>query len=328
MQRQVPLLNGSSRQIAAALQEEIRRMEGARPVARDDAPLSAGCAALDRLLPDGGLRRGWLTEWLGVEGGGAGTLALIAAREACLDGGALVVMDRGRRFYPPAAAALGIDLEATIVVRPQNLKDELWALDQALRCGGVAAVWAPLESVDDRTFRRLQLAAEEGGGVGFLVRPATLRNHPTWSDVQFWVEPKASGRHEPADGAGTVRSLEGPAWRSESGGLRPPLALSPASGRREPADGAGTVRSLEGPAWRSESGGLRPPLALASGAGSRRFRIEVARCRGGPAGGAVDVEFDEVTGALRPAVPYEETHPVLVAPSLADSAAHRRPTTA
>ena len=35
-----------------------------------------------------------------------------------------------------------------------------------LRCGGVAAVWASLESVDDRTFRRLQLAAEEGGALG------------------------------------------------------------------------------------------------------------------------------------------------------------------
>jgi protein ImuA len=298
MPRQVPLLNGSSRQIAAALQEEIRRMEGARPATRDDAPVSAGCAALDRLLPEGGLRRGWLTEWLGVEGGGAGTAALIAAREACLDGGALVVMDRGGRFYPPAAAALGIDLEATIVVRPQNLKDELWAWDQALRCGGVAAVWAPLESIDDRAFRRLQLAAEEGGALGFLVRPAALRHRPTWSDVQFLVEPKASGRREPADGAGPARSLNG--------------------------------STSESPSWRSESGGLRPPLALTTSVvmTSRRLRIEVTRCRGGRAGEAVEVEFDEVTGALRGAIPHEETHPVLVAPALADPAAHRRPTTA
>lgn len=254
-QPKLPLLQGSPRQIAAALQEEIRRLEGVRPAMYDHVPLSAGCAAIDQLLPEGGLRRGWLTEWLGIEGGGAGVLALIAARETCLDGGALVVMDRRQEFYPPAAAALGIDLETTVVVRPRTAQDELWALDQALRCGGVAAVWAPLDSVDERAFRRLQVASEEGGTLGFLVRPAARRGLPSWSDVQFWVEPR-------------------------------------------PSDGA------------------------------RRLHVEVARCRGGPSGGAAEVEFDEVTGALRGAGSHEKTHPLPVASSVADSAAHRRPTTA
>jgi hypothetical protein len=257
----IPLLDGSPQQIAAALREEIRRLEGVRPAMHDEAPVSAGCAAIDQLLPDGGLRRGWLTEWLGVEGGGAGTLALIAAREACLDGGAVVVMDQEQRFYPPAAAALGIDLETTIVVRPQSRQDELWTLDQALRCGGVAAVWAPLDSIDDRTFRRLQLAAEEGGALGLLVRPLKRRGRPSWSDVQFCIEPKV-----------------------------------------------GSTRQ--------------------GGSTARQLRVEVTRCRGRPAGGAVEVEFDDVTGALRGVGSYEEAHPLPVAPSLADSAAHRRPTTA
>ena len=123
----VPLLDGSPRRIAAALQEEIRRLEGGKSPMLEEAPTSAGCPAVDRLLPEGGLRRGWLSEWLGVEGGGAGVLALVAAREACLDGGALVILDRRRRFFPPAAAAMGIDLEAMVVVRPQNPQDELWA---------------------------------------------------------------------------------------------------------------------------------------------------------------------------------------------------------
>lgn len=290
MQRKVPLLKGSPQQIAAALQEEIRRLEDARPTARDEAPLSAGCWEIDRLLPERGLRRGWLVEWLGVEGGGAGTLALIAAREACLDGGAVVVMDRWRRFYPPAAAALGIDLETIIVVRPQHAQDELWALEQALRCRGVAAVWAPLETVDDRAFRRLQLAAEEGETLGLLVRSAHLRGQPTWSDVQFWVEPKVGS-----------------------------VCRTGSSSRES------TSRETEAPAESVP----RPDLAaIAPGAALRRFRIELTRCRGGPAQGAAEVEFDEVTGALRGASPHEETHPLPVASPLADPAAHRRPTTA
>jgi protein ImuA len=271
-------LGGSSQQIAAALQEEIRRLEGARPTTRDEVLLSAGCTAMDRLLPEGGLRRGWLTEWLGVEGGGAGTLALIAAREACLAGGVLVVMDRWRRFYPPAAAGLGIPLETMIVVRPQNAREELWALDQALRCGGVAAVWAPLENVADHAFRRLQLAAEAGGVLGLLVRPANLRGKPSWSDVQFWVEPR-------------------PTWGRHS--CLPNSATFDAAGRQECL-----------------------PHAF------RRFRIELTRCRGEAAGGSVEIEFDPTTGVLCGADSHDQTHPLPVAPAVADPAAPRRSTIA
>jgi protein ImuA len=289
----------------AALQEEIRRLESARPAARDDLLLSAGCAALDRLLPEGGLRRGWLTEWLGVEGGGAGTLALIAAREAARQGGALVVMDRWRRFYPPAAAGLGIDLETTIVIRPPSAKDELWALDQVLRCGGVAAVWAPLENVDDHAFRRLQLAAEAGGVLGLLVRPANVRGKPSWSDVQLWVEPQVGGRLA--------------AERSDAPGKKE----KPKAESRKPKS---TLVGFPLSAFRfSSHSALRTPHSAFP---FRRFRMEVTRCCGGTAGGSVEVEFDPTTGVLRGADSYEETHSVPVAPALADSAAPRRSTIA
>ena len=128
------------------------------------AIVSSCCEALDRLLPAGGFRRGTLVEWLSnSSGSGAGTLAMLVARQAALEGGAVVVMDRHHWFYPPAAAALGVDLEHVIIVRPDTARDEIWALDQSLRCPGVAAVWSSLgDQLDQRDFRRLQLAAEIG----------------------------------------------------------------------------------------------------------------------------------------------------------------------
>jgi hypothetical protein len=182
--------------LVQALREQVRRIEGSRRPEEDAAAFSSGAPPLDRLLPERGFVRGSLIEWLAEEeGGGAGTLALMAAREAALEGGAVVVMDRGRKshdfrygaFYPPAAAALGIDLESVIVIRAQNERDELWALDQALACRGVAAVWAPLERLDWRSFRRLQLAAESGGSLGLLLRPARVRGQPSWSHLQLLV---------------------------------------------------------------------------------------------------------------------------------------------
>ena len=187
-------MNGSEyvQKIVQTLGQQVRRLEGSRPAAAETL-VSTGSEALDWLLPGGGLSRGTLVEWLaGAAGGGAGSLALAAAGAACRDGGALVVMDRRRTFYPPAAAALGIDLQRMIVIRTESDADEYWALDQALRCGGVAAVLCQPEKLDGRAYRRMQLAVESSGCLGMLVRPAAVRGEPSWAQTRWLVEPLAS----------------------------------------------------------------------------------------------------------------------------------------
>ena len=175
-------------QVVTQLQTELRRWENARRPA-GAARASTGCPELDRLFPGGGVARGTLVEWLAQgAGGGAMWLALIAAREACQGHGPLVVIDSGGTFYPPAAVRAGIDPERLIVVRATMARDENWALDQALRSSGVGAVLCMTDRLKQRTARRLQLAAETSGGVGFLVRPAAVRGEPCWSEVRLLVE--------------------------------------------------------------------------------------------------------------------------------------------
>lgn len=173
------------------LADELRRFEAGRWKAGDEV-VSSGSATLDRLLPEGGLRRGALVEWLSAsQGSGAGTLALLAARQALAEGGVLVVVDRSGRFYPPAAAELGIALERMIVVRPAGEADHAWALDQVLRSRGVAAAWSVVDRADDHALRRWQLAAETSGVVGLLLRPAEARREPSWAELRLAVEPIA-----------------------------------------------------------------------------------------------------------------------------------------
>src|SRR3954468_6001450 len=170
-------------QLINGLRRQLARWEAAN-AAEDTTVFSCGAAAVDRLLPGGGLRHGMLVEWLagasGAVGGGAATLGLLSAREACREGGALVVIDRRQTFYPPAAAAWGIDLDRMIVVHPQNARDELWAMVQALRSPTVAAMLATIDRLDSRAFRRLQLAAQAGQTLGVLMRPAGVRGGPSW----------------------------------------------------------------------------------------------------------------------------------------------------
>ena len=195
----IPILqHAAPRELVQSLRQEIARLEGSRRPASGEA-VSSGCGPLDKLLPRQGFQRGTLVEWLVAgEGSGGESLAFLAAREACREGGALVVFDQAREFYPPAAIRLGIGTAGMIVVQAASQADNLWALDQALRCPGVAAALAWPEKLDGRTFRRLQLAAEQGGGLGFLVRPERVRGEPSWADVRLAVEPlPATGPHAP-----------------------------------------------------------------------------------------------------------------------------------
>ena len=190
-----PLADSSRSAVVAALRREVQKLEGGRPPA-DERALSTGSPDLDRLLPERGLRRGWLVEYLAAQPGcGAGALALAAAWQACSEGRSLVVMDRGRQFYPPAAAAWGIDLDRLLIIQPASEAEELWAMDQALRCTGVGAVWSPCSRLAVHDFRRLQLAAECGDTLGVLIRPARVRGQPTWSEIQWLVEPAAGSPH-------------------------------------------------------------------------------------------------------------------------------------
>lgn len=185
-------LAGKSReQIVALLAQQLRELEGSTTGGQE--VVTTGCMALDCLLPAGGLRRGSLVEWLSEGSGtGAGTLALLAARQALPGKGPLVVIDRPAEFYPPGAAALGMAIEELIVIQPRHARDDLWAIEQVLRCEGVGAAWCRLDELSDRALRRLQLAAERGGSVGMLLRPAAVRRSATWADARFWVEPLAA----------------------------------------------------------------------------------------------------------------------------------------
>jgi hypothetical protein len=155
--------------------------------------VSSGWPALDALLPGQGFLRGSLIEWLSEQpGSGAGSLALTTAREASRQGGTIVVLDQEGWFYPPAAAAWGIDLQRLIWLRPPDEAGALWAFDQALRCPAVAAVWARLPRLEGRWFRRFQLAAESSGNLGLLLRPAQVRGQPSWAEIQLGVSPQPS----------------------------------------------------------------------------------------------------------------------------------------
>ena len=192
---------------------------------RERETVATGIPSLDRLLPAGGVRRGSLTEWLavGAAGDAGGAISLVCAVACRLatsshQASTIVVVDRGARLYPPALMpwldALAGDTALTRVIKPRSRPqlgvarpsrddDEIWAIDQALRCPGVAAVLAWPGRVHATAMRRWQLAARTSGAVGLFVRglsgrpvagsPDAVRREPTWADVRVAISPVVGG---------------------------------------------------------------------------------------------------------------------------------------
>ena len=199
----------SQRELVKQLAQVLESQTASR-LTRHGAAYSSGCQVWNAWLPWGGWAPGALIEWLSMQpGGGASTLALLAARQACnaaytssLEGtqparagdrsGWLAVIDPSGGFYPPAAAAWGVDLDRLIWVRPQSLRDFHWAVDQCLRSPGIASVLAWVDRVDPHTFRRWQLAAEQSGVLGCLIRPEKAVSESSWADLRLGVCPQST----------------------------------------------------------------------------------------------------------------------------------------
>lgn len=141
--------------------------------------LPTGFPELDAALAGGGWPLGALSE-IFHEGSGIGELRLLMP--------VLARLSRGGRWialiappyipYAPALASYGVDLSRLLLVHPRDATDALWAVEQALRSGTCGAVLAWPSRVDDRSLRRLQLAAGQGDTLGLLLRSGAVDHSP------------------------------------------------------------------------------------------------------------------------------------------------------
>ncbi len=160
------------------LRERVRRIE--RPTAAIHRVLPFGIAAIDRVLPGGGLARGALHEILGMGGDeedgalaaafAAGILGRLAAQES-LAGNAMVLWCLPRPdLYGPGLAAHGLD-----PARPRAGPGTARRRDPVGDGGGAARPRHRRGGRRGRALaavasRRLQLAAERSGVTAFLLR--------------------------------------------------------------------------------------------------------------------------------------------------------------
>lgn len=152
----------------------------ARQMAHQHGPvLPTGHAALDAELPGGGWPSAGIIELL-HDHPGVGELSLLLPllRQASVRRWQTWVCPPWQP-YAPALQAAGIDLDAVLLITPDNPAAALWACRQALASGNCSVVLAWLPRIDNAGLRRLQLAAEDGTTPLFLFRARNSTRQPS-----------------------------------------------------------------------------------------------------------------------------------------------------
>ena len=154
--------------------------------------ITTGIAPLDALAPGGGFATGAVHEVLNPSiKYRSFLLPTLIARAACHLGW-IAWFDSAGELYPTALHAMGVPMDRLMVLRPPTVPDGMWAVAECLRCRGIAACISPIGKISRVQARRLQLAAEHGGGIGIMLRGTDALRWP-YAAVTRWVVSPARG---------------------------------------------------------------------------------------------------------------------------------------
>src|SRR5258708_5588752 len=182
-----PVANDLRGPVSTDLRERVRRLERAHSVQRaGQAARPLGLPVIDDVLPEGGLLTGALHE---IEAGPSPS-GRVAAHDGAALGFTAFLMSRfgqntsagtllwcrqpsGVFDAPPYAPALAswFDPARLLMVTARREEDVFWAMEEGLRCPGIAAVLGETRAADPTAGRRLSLAAEKNGVPALLLRP-------------------------------------------------------------------------------------------------------------------------------------------------------------
>jgi protein ImuA len=174
---------------------------GAEPVAVS-VPL---CEPIGQWLPAGGLARAAVHEVLAADSGAAAGFCAVVLARAAAGRGSVLWITEDPDAWPSGLARFGLSPADLVLVQVPRPVDGLWAMEECLRCPGVAGALLMLRDLDLTAARRLQLAAETGGGIGLLLRPDAADAGASTALTRWRVGTLA--------GTGSAHDLGDPRWQ-------------------------------------------------------------------------------------------------------------------
>ena len=158
--------------IIAQLQTEILSLQGFKP-GLNNTDLDAGLGPIKNAFPNAAFPLSAVHEFIysgsedaaATDGFVSGILGSIMR-----SGGASIWISSSNAIFPPALKSFGIAPDKIIFIQLHKEKEILWAMEEALKCEGIAAVIAETTELSFTASRRLQLAVEKSRVTGFILR--------------------------------------------------------------------------------------------------------------------------------------------------------------
>lgn len=197
----------AKRDLIQKLQQDILMWQGYR-AASETALGKIGLGAIEAAFPGGAFPKRAIHEFITMipehaaasDGFIAGLLAVLME-----EGAACVWVSTSRRLFPGSLRAFNVEPERIIFMDVKTEREVLWIMEEALKCEGLAAVVAELNNVSLIESRRLQLAVEESGATGFVLRKDGRKMTSTVASARWQISPAPSETEEGLPGLGFPR---------------------------------------------------------------------------------------------------------------------------
>lgn len=180
--------------IIARLQKDLLKFAGIKPL-EQDLNLPSGLGFLKEHLPQAGFPLGAIHEFVCTSNESiAATGGFVSALLGTLmKKNAFTVWVSSRKtLFPPAFKLFGLEPDRIIFTQLHREKDLLWAVEEALKCNGLASVVCELPELSFTSSRRFQLAVEQSAVTGFILRIDPRKLEPTACMCRWQISSLAS----------------------------------------------------------------------------------------------------------------------------------------
>ena len=193
--------------IIAQLQRDILPLQGFKPVI-NNAGFDTGLGSIKFAFPGTVFPLGSMHEFIcsgsAPVSASCGVIAGILS-SLMQHGGASVWISPVQTIFPPSLKNFGIEPDKIIFINLQKEKDRLWAMEEALKCEGIAAVVGEMKELSFTVSRRLQLAVEQSGVTGFIIRNNPPGLNTTACITRWKITPLSSMLPDDMPGIGFPR---------------------------------------------------------------------------------------------------------------------------
>jgi protein ImuA len=197
--------------IIRKLQKDILPLQGYRPLSAGTYN-NIGFPPIEKTFPNNTFPTGAIHEFLSdSQEALAATNGFVSALLSRLtqNKGACLWISPEKMVFPPGLKAFGIEPHKIIFITIRKEKEQLWAMEEALKCNSIAAVVGQVKNIDFTASRRFQLSVEQTNVTGFVIRHQLCTVNTIAAVARWKIMPLHSILEDDMPGVGY------PAWNVE-----------------------------------------------------------------------------------------------------------------